>query len=199
MSLFQAAYPGVVLQASDITYVHAANAIAAFEAKAWRATDSPFDRYLNGESGALSPRAVRGAQLFYGRAGCSGCHSGTFQTDHQFHAAAMPQIGPGKGDGTLGYEDFGRERVTGDPSDRYRFRVPSLRNITLTAPYGHAGSYDTLEAMIAHHLDAVTSLENYDYGQARLPSRPDLDALDYEAMDDAAVVAAIAAANSPVS
>ena len=152
-----------VYSASDITYVHAANAIAAFEAVAWRADDSPFDRFLRGHRGALSFSQLRGMRLFYGKAGCSVCHAGPFQTDHSFRAIAMPQLGPGKGDGAAAYEDFGRERVTGSPTDRYRFRVPGLRNVALTAPYGHTGAFDTLEAVVRHHLDPVSSL--YKYGR----------------------------------
>jgi cytochrome c peroxidase len=106
----------------------------------------------------------------------------------------MPQVGPGKGDGA-GYEDFGRERVTGDRMDRYRFRVPSLRNVAQTAPYGHSGAYDTLEGVVRHHLDPVDSLYNYDASQLRVPGRTDLDARDLQAMNDPSVVAAIAQAN----
>ncbi|MBT8081123.1 MAG: cytochrome-c peroxidase, partial [Gammaproteobacteria bacterium] len=61
--------------------------------------------------------------------------------------------------------------------------------------YGHAGAYDTLEDMVRHHLDAVSALYAYDRSQVRLPPRADLDASDFAAMDDPAVVAAIAAAN----
>ena len=107
----------------------------------------------------------------------------------------MPQIGPGKGDGPAGYEDFGRERVTGDPVDRYRFRVPSLRNVALTGPWGHDGAYDTLEAVVRHHLDPVAGLASYDIDQARLPSRDDLDALDGQALADPAARAALAGAS----
>ena len=181
--------------AADITFVHAANAIAAFEAAAWRADNSPFDRFLRGDRLALSVTQQRGMRLFYGRAGCSGCHAGALQTDHSFRAIAMPQLGPGKGDGPGGYEDFGRERVTGRVSDRYRFRVPSLRNVALTAPYGHAGAYDTLEAVVRHHLDPVASLYAYDFAQVVLPSRPDLDERDRYAGDSESIRAAIAAAN----
>lgn len=184
-----------VSQADDIRFIHAANAIAAFEAAAWRSDNSPFDKYLRGESTALSPAQKRGMHLFYGSAGCSGCHGGALQTDHSFHAIAMPQIGPGKGDGPSGREDFGRERVSGDPADRYRFRVPSLRNIALTAPYGHSGAYNTLEAVLHHHLNPLDALENYDLGEARLPHRPDLDVYDGYAMEDPSIRAAIAAAN----
>jgi cytochrome c peroxidase len=184
-----------VSKAEDIRFTHAANAIAAFEAAAWRSDDSPFDRFLRGESAALSPVQIRGMNLFYGRAGCSGCHTGALQTDHSFHAIAMPQVGPGKGDGPSGREDFGRERVSGNPADRYRFRVPSLRNIALTAPYGHSGAYNTLDAVVYHHLNPLEALENYDRGQVRMPRRPDLDAYDGYAMNDPSIRAAIAAAN----
>ena len=181
--------------AADITFVHVANAIAAFEAAAWRADNSPFDRFLRGDRVAMSARQQRGMRLFYGRAGCSGCHAGALQTDHSFRAIAMPQVGPGKGDGAFGYEDFGRERVTGMRADRYRFRVPSLRNVALTAPYGHAGAYNSLDAVVRHHLDPVTSLYTFDAAQLVLPSRPDLDERDRYAVDSESTRAAIAAAN----
>ena len=152
VNLFIAAFDDVN-DAADITYVHAANAIAAFEAVAWRADNSPFDRYLRGEKDAMSNAAKKGMRLFYGKANCVSCHSGIFQTDLQFHAIAMPQIGPGKGDGFDGHEDFGRERVTGDPADRYRFRTPPLRNVVITGPWGHDGAYNTLETIVRHMAD----------------------------------------------
>jgi len=182
--------------ASDITFVHAANAIAAFEAATWRSDNSPYDRALRGERDAMSGAARRGGVLFYKKAGCAECHSGSFQTDQSFHAIAMPQIGPGKGDGFMGRDDFGLERVTLDPADRYRFRTPSLRNVELTGPYGHGGAYKSLRAMVEHHLDPEASLAAYVMADnAILPSRPDLDALDGIAMSDPDTVAAIAAAN----
>ena len=70
-----------------------------------------------------------------------------------------------------------------------------MRNVAQTAPYGHAGAYDTLEAVIRHHLDPLPALRNYDPSQLRMPSRADLDARDLEAMNDPAVVSAIAQAN----
>lgn len=182
--------------ASDITYVHAANAIAAFEANNWRATNSPFDKFLRGDHTALSYKEKQGMKLFYGDAGCSTCHSGTFMTDHSFHAIAMPQIGGGKGDGADGRDDFGREQVTGDIADRFKFRTSNLRNIALTAPYGHGGAYNTLTGIVKHHLDPVASLNSYNCEkQPVMPSRADLDAIDCVVMNDPARVAAIATAN----
>lgn len=180
VALFKAAYPDMVERAEDINFVMAANAIAAFEATAFRADNSPFDRYLRGDSKALDAEQAHGADLFYGKAGCSSCHSGKFQTDQDFHAIAMPQIGPGKADGrdpsywdatgiNAVLEDFGRGRVTVRPEDNFKFRTPSLRNVTETGPWGHAGAYATLDAVVRHHLDPVTSLHAYDASQADLP------------------------------
>lgn len=182
VSQFQAAFDDVD-SAEDITFAHAANAIAAFEMEAGRADNSPFDRYLSGDQGALNDIELNGLRLFYGKANCASCHSGKFQTDHSFRAIAMPQLGPGKGDGPSGREDFGRFAVTGNEEDKFKFRVPSLRNISLTAPYGHSGAYDTLQAVVRHHLDPVTSFDSYDRSQAVLPSRSDLDAIDFSVMD----------------
>lgn len=185
----------------DITFVHAANAIAAFEAHAWRFDDTPFDRYLRGNLTAMSPDQKRGMILFYGKAKCASCHQGPFLTDHDFHATAMPQIGPGKGDGPSGREDFGRERVTDDLEDRFRFRTPSLRNVALTGPWGHDGAYRDLRQAVLHQLHSIGSLATYDRRQALLPSRPDLNALDWVVMDDATLVDNLAEANElvPVS
>lgn len=168
--------------ADDIAFTHAARALAAFQTVAFRSTDSPFDAALRANDlSVLSPQARRGAELFYGAAGCASCHSGPLLTDHDFHAIAMPQIGPGKGHGAdttyfaaSGFpdrlEDEGRFRVTFDPEDLFRFRTPSLRNVTLTGPWGHSGAFDDLERMVRHHLDAVPSLDAYEVAPDALPA-----------------------------
>ncbi len=177
----------------DIGFTDIANAIAAFVAFEFRADNSPFDRFLRGQD-VLSESQRRGMELFYGKAGCSTCHSGLFQTDHKFHAIAMPQFGPGKAARFEAHQrDTGRMRVTGDPQDKFRFRTPSLRNVALTAPYGHTGAYATLEAVIRHHLDPVASLKAYDRAQATLADFPEAD--DWAILDDKDEIDAIAAAN----
>ena len=189
---YRAAFDTVIGE-RDVTFADIANVIADFIVFEWRADDSAFDRHLRGEA-ELTGDAAAGMALFYGEAGCSGCHAGQFQTDHDFHAIAMPQIGPGK---AARFErharDVGRMRVTGDPADAYAFRTPSLRNVTATAPYGHSGAYATLEAVVRHHLDPVAALRAYDPAQVVLP---DLEVEDYEVMTDAAEIEAIAAANT---
>jgi cytochrome c peroxidase len=192
VDLFRAAFPEIG-GAADIRIVHVGKAIGAFQAVAFRSDDSPFDRYLKGDDRALSEAAQAGMKLFYGKARCADCHGGTFQTDHRFHAIGVPQIGPGFGGvGHAGREDFGREGVTGDARDRYRFRTPSLRNVLLSGPWGHDGFFNSLEKMVRHHLDAESSLRTADPSQRILPSRPDLDALDLIAFEDPGTTDAIA-------
>ena len=206
VELFVVAFPDIN-EATDITYARAANAIAAFEIDAWRADQCTYDAYLASNSQALSKAEKNGKTLFFGKAGCASCHSGDLLSDFDFHAIAMPQIGPGKGDGDDGHDDFGRERVTTQGADRYRFRTPPLRNVALTAPYGHAGAYDTLEDVVRHHLDPVASLlaystEEYCNSKPVLPSLPDyLEDIDCLVMSDLERVQAIADANElePVS
>ena len=126
---------------------------------------------------------MRGMSLFYGKANCASCHNGLFQTDHQFHALGIPPIGPGKGHGPSGYADHGRAAVTGKKEDLYRFRTPSLRNVTLTAPYGHNGAYAELEDIIRHHVDPLTYLAEYTVDKAKLHAL-DLSDPDTAALED---------------
>ncbi|MGR3496734.1 cytochrome-c peroxidase [Citreimonas sp.] len=185
---FEAALPG-----QDISFTAIANVVADFIAFEWRADDSAFDRAMTGGA-PLPPKARAGQALFYGKAGCAACHSGWLQTDHDFHAIAVPQFGPGKAARFENHaRDEGRIRVTGDAEDAFAFRTPSLRNVTLTAPYGHDGAFATLEAVIRHHLDPEASLRAYDLDQAMLPDFP--GARDDVVLSSAAEIDAIAAAN----
>ncbi len=170
-SLFAAAYPGAA-SFNDYNFGHAARAIAAFERQSWTALYSPFDRYVGGDDYAMSAAQKKGALLFYGRAGCSSCHNGPLLTDFGHHALAMPQLGPGKDPSG---DDIGLELETGDVNDRYKFRTPPLRNVALTGPWGHAGAYTSLEAVVRHHLDPANGLLNYDVNQLPAIFRPEVD------------------------
>ena len=164
VALFRAAYPATPVE--ELDFEHAAVALAAYEAAAFTFRDSPWDRYLAGDRAALPAQARRGALLFYGPAGCAQCHSGNLLTDQQFHNIATPQLGPSQlGDERL---DLGRFLETGQAADRYAFRTPPLRNVTLTAPYMHNGAYADLRAAVRHHLNPVGSLLIYD--PATLPA-----------------------------
>ncbi|MCP4306719.1 MAG: cytochrome-c peroxidase [bacterium] len=157
-SMFSAAFPDIAVD--EIGIEHIGNAIAAYEASAFLFADSPWDRYLAGEIDALNADAKRGAILFYGEAGCGGCHTGALLTDQLTHNVAPPQVGPGIDDD--GSDDFGREGVSGNYSDRYGFRTPPLRNVELTGPWLHDGAYLDLESAIRHFLDPASALAAYD-------------------------------------
>jgi cytochrome c peroxidase len=158
-ALFDAAVPDT--RGRPLVFSDVSNAIAQFVAFEFRSDDTPFDAYLRG-TGTLPENAMAGIELFYGKAGCADCHSGKFQTDHGFHAMGTPQLGPGKGERFERHQrDVGRMRVTNDKADLYAFRTPSLRNVTLTAPYGHAGGHADLEAFVRFHLDPVKGLAEY--------------------------------------
>ena len=167
--LFGALFPAVK-QGAPITFGQFAAAIAEFEFSLTFA-DAPLDRFARGEENALSDEEKRGALLFFGGAGCVQCHSVSGRSNEMFsdfreHAIGVPQIVPrltnNTFDGPAANEDFGREDVTGDPGDRYRFRTPSLRNAALEAAYMHDGAFKSLEAAIRHHLDVFASARSFD-------------------------------------
>ena len=160
--LFEAAYPGT--RFSDMTFAHAANAIAGFLVDKLSFDDTPWDRFLAGRDDALTPAQLDGAKTFL-TLRCSICHSGPTFSDEQFHDVGVAQLGPGEGDGALGRDDFGRMRVTGDASDRYRFRTTPLRNVELTAPYGHDGAIVSLRAFVEHYSESDRHLLAYDPSQ----------------------------------
>jgi cytochrome c peroxidase len=169
----------------DVTVVEVVNALAAFMALEWRSTGSPFDMYLAGERSALDADQKRGLELFYGKAGCAVCHSGSLLSDQEFHALGLPPFGPGR---TRLFDpivrDVGRMGESNRLEDAYRFRTPMLRNVALTAPYGHNGAYPTLEGMVRHHLDSDRALKTWRPEDAALPEAPWLQAIDFVVFDD---------------
>jgi cytochrome c peroxidase len=121
---------------------------------------------MDGDLAAMSEQEKEGAVLFFstpqqGGAGCVACHSGELFSDEQHHVVAFPQIGPGKGDGASGDDDFGRSRETSNDNDKYHFRTASLLNLKVTAPYGHSGSFDSLERTVRHYINPEGSVQGY--------------------------------------
>lgn len=161
-TMFEAAYPGTSFD--QMTFAHASNAIAGFLVAEFSLRRSPFDRFLAGDDRAVSEAQLRGAQVFLNTS-CSFCHGGPAFTNSFFFNTGLVQIGPGKGNGPSLRDDFGRENVTGQTFDRYRFRAPTLRNVELTAPYGHAGQIVSLREFIAHYRDPAGTLASYNVNQ----------------------------------
>ncbi|MFQ5934602.1 MAG: cytochrome-c peroxidase [Dehalococcoidia bacterium] len=142
-------------------------AIAAFE-RTLVQRDTPFDRFMRGEGGALSAKAKQGLALFKGKAGCLQCHNGPFLTDQKYHNTAVPE-NPGftedaKKQITFRFEqyakgvheeiyrttktDLGLFYQTKRKEDMSKFRTPTLRYLTYTPPYMHNGVFFTLEEVI---------------------------------------------------
>ncbi|MEM6320251.1 MAG: cytochrome c peroxidase [Bacteroidota bacterium] len=104
--------------------------------------NSSYDQYLNGNETAMTEAAIRGKNLFFGeKTNCSRCHSGFNLTNNQFENNGLYEQ----------YKDNGRQRVTLEPSDEGKFRIPTLRNVALTAPYMHDGSIKDLKSVINHY------------------------------------------------
>ncbi len=118
-------------------------ALACFE-RTIISGNSRFDQFhFQGKKGALSMDERKGMNLFFSeKVGCSGCHGGFNFTDHTFKNNGL----------YLTYQDSGRIRLTNEESDRALFKVPTLRNVALTAPYMHDGSIRTLEEVVAHYV-----------------------------------------------
>ncbi|WP_191090120.1 cytochrome-c peroxidase [Histidinibacterium aquaticum] len=171
-------------RADEVTIVEIGNALGAFIASEWQSYDSPYDAWL-AEGTALPEAAERGRQLFFGSARCATCHSGPLFTDQDFHALGLPAFGPGR---TRRFDpmprDVGRMGETDRLEDAYAFRTPSLRNVALTAPYGHNGAYPTLEEMIRHHSDPETGRDRWRPEMAKLPEVPWLAAGDFAIRED---------------
>lgn len=132
--LFEAAYPGEGINRHTI-----AKALAAFE-RTIISGESPFDRWIDGDEQAISASAKRGFELFEGKARCAICHSGFNFSDDGFH-----------NNGLQGVSDMGRYQIRKVAVLRGAFKTPTLRDISLTAPYMHNGSYPTLEQVIDHY------------------------------------------------
>ncbi len=147
------------------TYGRILNALAAY-LKTLRSRDVPFDQYLNGDRSAISAAATRGLTLFQGKANCIQCHHGPMLSDGKFHGMGLPpnrdifktperHITFRRFFKTLGLpeyvglrEDVGRYAITKQSEDWGRFRTPTLREVSATAPYMHDGSLTTLEDVI---------------------------------------------------
>jgi cytochrome c peroxidase len=133
--------------------------------------DSRHDRFVRGDRTALNEGEQRGRELFFSeRAECFHCHVGFNLTNNGFH-----------NNGTrLDDLDLGREKITERASDHGKFKVPSLRNVAVTAPYMHDGSLATLEDVVEHYSKGGQGHPNTD------PTIHALDLTDGEKADLAA-------------
>ena len=126
---------------SSIKEEHIINAIVEYE-KALITPNSKFDKYLNGDKNILTYEEKKGFELFK-EFGCISCHNGVNIGGNLFQKVGiMEQYFPEE------KQHFGRYNITQNPEDKFYFKVPSLRNVELTAPYLHDGSANDLKSVI---------------------------------------------------
>ncbi len=147
VELYEAAFGGAPVSIDGI-----AQSLAVY-VRTLQSGVSPFDRWVAGDTTALSNAALNGFELFTGKAGCSQCHSGWRFTDQNFY-----DIG-------LMTSDIGRGNLFPDiASMQHAFKTPSLRNVAIRPPYMHDGSIDTLDEVL-------------DFYQSGFHTRPSLSPL----------------------
>ncbi|MET0193071.1 MAG: cytochrome c peroxidase [Hyphomicrobiaceae bacterium] len=102
--------------------------------------DTPFDRWMRGDTKAMTVEGKRGFAVFTGKANCIACHAGWNFTDDKFHDIGLPT------------GDKGRMEVTKNVADQHAFKTPGLREIAARAPYMHHGQLGTLDAVVMHYV-----------------------------------------------
>lgn len=155
---------------SEITSDRVATAISTF-CNNINTTNTRFDQFnlaraLNNVSGAvdppqvpkveLSPLELEGMLLFEQKYDCNSCH-GVQSTFGYIFNGTFANIGL-----DVEYADPGRQKVTGDPADAGKFKIPSLRNVAYTAPYMHDGRFATLDDVIDHYSHGIADNPNLD-------------------------------------
>jgi len=138
--LFRAAFGSDTIKGEMIL-----KALAQFE-RTLISDNSLYDRYLKGVYKPTASEAA-GIELFYGKGGCGHCHGGPKTYNELYHNNGLDSVS----------KDPGREKITGASYDRGRFRVVTLRNIALTAPYMHDGRCASLEEVVDHYSDHIVS------------------------------------------
>lgn len=113
-------------------------------------SNSPYDRYMRGNQSVLSADEQEGLILF--RTKCSSCHTEPFFTDETYRNNGIDTSA----------NDYGRFEVSTFESDKFKFKVPSLRNLHYTEPYMHDGSFNSLDAVLEHYRSGITHSSTLD-------------------------------------
>ncbi len=144
--LFQKAYGS-----KEITTERFLKALSQFMTSLVSA-NSRYDKYVRKEvGGILSEEELAGMEIFKQK--CASCHSGELFTDQSYRNNGLA---------VYNAEDTGRHRITQKDSDKYKFKVPSLRNVEITGPYMHDGRFYTLEAVLRHYNESVLDIPTLD-------------------------------------
>jgi cytochrome c peroxidase len=173
--LFAQAYPGEPIDDAALS-----KAIAAYE-RTVVSNNSPFDRWVKGEKGAMTAQQVRGFELFTGKARCDVCHSAPNFTDDGFHNLGLESWGEEQ-------PDMGRYAQVPLGLMKGAFKTPTLRDVERTAPYFHDGSAATLEDVVEHYNKG---------GVVKTNLSPNMQELNLTEQEKADLVAFMKALTSP--
>ncbi len=163
--LFDNAFPEVS-QDQRYTRINAGLAIAAYE-RTLLPNQSPFQKWLKGDTDAMSANEIAGANIFFNKGQCYTCHSGPGLNNMEFHAIGMKDL---EGAEVLTVIDEatkkGRGGFTGNPDDDYKFKTPQLYNLKNISFFGHGGSLQSLRDVVEYKNNAVS--ENQDVPENKL-------------------------------
>lgn len=161
VKLFLKAYPGTTEEKLNIG--HVGEALAAFQREEFQSNDSPFQRYLRGNNKAMTVSQKRGFAVFLGRGHCIDCHQGSeLGKGNLFASVGAPEWGAAPL-----ILDKGQGDVLKDLKRNFFYRVPSLVNVKLTAPYMHNGAYQNLSEVIEHYDNVSGTLVGFKISQER--------------------------------
>ncbi len=203
---FKQAFPLEVHSSGDITIDQVTRAVAAYEREIVT-PNSRYDQFIMGNRGALNEVEKQGFKLFFGKGKCGDCHNGPMLSDFTFRVqgvgddydSVIPNFGGKSGTG----QDFGRFHAPGFGSNQYKyaFRVISIRDAELTAPYFHSGSAGTLREAVEFYNRGGRGPQDVSdqtlaaVGQTRDPSITPLGLTDQE-IDD--IVAFMKSTTAPI-
>lgn len=203
VDLLKLAYPGEITSGTDITLPHITKAIAAYE-RELITPGSRYDRFVDGDFGALTADERLGFEVFFGKGLCGDCHHGPMLSDFSFHVQGVsddyePGF-PGKdGEG----RDLGRFHA--NPNDfvdqKFAFRTLTIRNVELTGPYFHSGSAATLMDVVSFYNRGGQGSEDIpdeDLAAEGAVRHPSIQPLGLSAAEVEALVAFMKTTTAPV-
>jgi cytochrome c peroxidase len=205
---FREAFPGEIAEAADIQLDHFARAISAFE-RELITPDSRYDRFVAGDRGVLTETEKLGFEVFFGKGLCGDCHSGPMLCDYTFRVQGVGDgydqevtFPPFAGRNNLG-SDWGRFHADAErfADMKYAFRVLTVRNAELTAPYFHSGSAATLREVVEFYNAGGRRPQDFsdeELAAAGAVRDPSIRPLELTADEIEAVVAFIKTTTAPV-
>nr|WP_315027755.1 cytochrome c peroxidase [uncultured Chryseobacterium sp.] len=158
-----------VYQTDKITLDKIASALATFQ-KTIRSQPSKLDKFIKGDHKAMSDQEIYGMHLFRTKARCMNCHYGKYLTDESFHNIGLTYY-------QREYEDLGLYHITKDSKDVGKFKTPSLRDLTYTAPWMHNGLMDDMHGIVNLYNSGMQMINPTSEEKAADPNFPVTDPL----------------------